>query len=313
MSETHPTTPNDSPSTLTPEERRAARAARKAERRRRRLAGELEVHEPHKVGIPPLGAYFKGLWERRQFAMEMSRTDVRVQHLNTVLGGLWLVLNPIFLAFVYFFLVAILRGGARGPEFLAHLVACLFVFHGIVHASINHGAKSVVSGGKLILNSAFPRALLPLSSVITAVKRFLPAIPIYLIVHAATGVPFSLSMLWVVPIFAMFLLMSAGLALAAAAVQVYLRDLRSFLPYALRLWLYASPIIWFAHDVPDQYRALLYVNPAAPMLTAWNDAIIEGHAPGLDVMLAGLAWAVGIFLAGALFFISREREFAVRL
>ena len=316
MSETHPSTDNPSgdvaPRPLDPAERRAAAAARKAARRRRRLAGELEVHEPHKVGLPPIGTYLKNVWQRREFAFELSRTDMRVGQLNTVFGALWLVINPILLACVYFVLVTIIRGGSRGPDFLAHLVAALFVFS-IVQASINQGAKSVVNGGKLILNSAFPRVLLPLSSTITALKRFVPAVPIYLIVHAVTGMPFTLEMFYAVPVLVLFVLMSAGLAMAAAAVQVYFRDLRSFLPYALRLWLYSSPILYYADDVPERFRAILYVNPAAPVLTAWNDAIILGRVPELATMLAGLAWAAGIFVAGALFFLSREREFAVRL
>ena len=41
--------------------------------------------------------------------------------------------------------------------------------------------------------------------------------------------------------------------------------------------------------------------------------LIAGHAPEAAAMLQGLAWGVGIFVAAGLFFLSREREFAVRL
>ena len=53
------------------------------------------------------------LWRRREFAFELSRTDLRAQHFNTVFGQLWLVLNPLLLACVYFVLVDILRARTR--------------------------------------------------------------------------------------------------------------------------------------------------------------------------------------------------------
>jgi teichoic acid transport system permease protein len=98
-----------------------------------------------------------------------------------------------------------------------------------------------------------------------------------------------------------------------AAGQVYFRDLKNFLQYALRMWLYASPILYFASRVPDRYEFLLVLNPLAPLLTAWSDIIDFGRAPqGTDLALAA-GWAFSLFVLGALFFISREREFAVRL
>jgi teichoic acid transport system permease protein len=58
---------------------------------------------------------------------------------------------------------------------------------------------------------------------------------------------------------------------------------------------------------------MLWVNPLAPILTAWSDVLHAGHAPSSWALLVGTAWAVALFVLGTLFFISREREFAVRL
>jgi teichoic acid transport system permease protein len=276
------------------------------------FGGERHVHEPHKVGIPPLVPYARTLWRRRDFAYELSRTDLRAQHFNTAFGQLWLVLNPLLLAMVYFLLVDILRNGSRGTPFFAHLIAGLFTFY-FVQQSINHGAKSVVSGGRLILNTAFPRLLLPFSSVLTAFLRFVPTLVVYAIVHVAAGLPIGWSLLWALPILALFVILAAGLASFVAAAQVYFRDLRSFLPYLLRMWLYISPVLYYAHEVPGRYSLLLDVNPLAPLLTAWSDALTQGKHPSAHLLIVGGAWAVGLFVAGSLFFMSREREFAVRL
>ncbi len=73
--------------------------------------GEFHVYEPHKAGLPPLKEYFKELWRRREFAIEMSRATLRAQNSDTVFGVLWNVLNPLLLAAVYYVLVVVLSGG----------------------------------------------------------------------------------------------------------------------------------------------------------------------------------------------------------
>jgi teichoic acid transport system permease protein len=274
--------------------------------------GERHVYEPHRVGLPPLRKYLAELWRRREFAVELSRTNLRAQHFNTVLGQVWLVVNPLMLAIVYFILVSILRGGARGWPFFAHLIAGLFAFH-LVSQSMTKGAKSVVKGGRLILNSAFPRTLLPIASVITAFVQFLATMVIYGVVHAIAGLPLGTHLLWTIPIVALLVVFATGVATLVSAAQVYFRDISSFLPYATRIWLYGSPILYYVDEVPDRFKPIIYANPLTPLLGSWSDVLNLGQAPSRDMMLAGAAWAFGALLVGMLFFISREREFAVRL
>jgi teichoic acid transport system permease protein len=281
-------------------------------RRDDEFTSERRVYEPHKIGLPPLGAYVRELWRRRDFAREMAKTTLQAQHFNTAFGQLWLVLNPLLLAGVYFILVDILRGGANRPGFFAHLLAGIFAYH-LVSDAVRQAVKSVTGGGRLILNTAFPRALLPLSSVITAFMRFLPCLLIYVPVHLISGLPINASLLWVLPLVALLLILASGMAMLVAAGQVYFRDLKNFLPYVLRVWLYASPVLYFANEVPAKYEPILKINPLGGLLTAWSDVINQGVAPSTESMLLSCGWAFAIFAVGALFFISREREFAVRL
>jgi teichoic acid transport system permease protein len=277
------------------------------------FTSERHVYEPHKIGLPPLGPYVRELWRRREFAREMARTNLRAQHFNTVFGQLWLVLNPLLLACVYFLLVYILRGsGSRGVEFFAHLLAGLFAYY-FISDSIRLSVKSVTGGGRLILNTAFPRALLPLSSVITAFLRFLPTLVIYVPVHIVAGLPFGPHLLWLVPLILLMFVMASGAGMLVSALQVYFRDMASFLPYLLRVWLYISPVLYYANEVPERYKILLSINPIGQLLTAWDEVINAGGTPGLDSMVIASAWAFGVLAAGFLFFVSREREFAVRL
>jgi len=276
------------------------------------FASEHHVYEPHSIGLPPLGPYVREAWRRRSFADELSRTKLRAQHYNTAFGQLWLVLNPLLLACVYFVLVDIVRGGSSRPGFFAHLVAGIFAYH-LVSDAVRDGTKSVVSGGRLILNSAFPRVLLPLASVVSAFKRFLSTVAIYVPLHLASGLSVGPELLWAIPLVALLIVLSSGAAMIVAALQVYFRDLKNLMPYMLRLGLYVSPILYFAEEMPAKYRFLLDLNPLGQLLSAWSDVVNLGQAPSVHQLAVAAAWAGGVFLVGSLFFISREREFAVRL
>jgi teichoic acid transport system permease protein len=276
------------------------------------FTSEHHVYEPHRIGLPPIRPYVRELWRRRQFAIELSRTTLRAQHFKTALGQLWLVINPLMLTLVYFLLVDILRGGTRGATFFAHLMVGMFAFH-FMTGAINQGAKSVVGSGRLVLNTAFPRTLLPLAAVRTAFMRFLPTVGVYTVVHVVSGLPIGPHLLWVMPIFLILTIFTAGVAMLAAAAQVYFRDVRSFLPYFNRIWMYATPVLYYLDEVPSRLRWIIDFNPLTPIFASLSDVANRGLEPNPTYLAWGLAWALVAFVAGALFFMSREREFAVRL
>lgn len=276
------------------------------------FTSQHHVYEPYKAGLPPLAPYLRELWRRKEFAFELSRTRMRAQHFTAAFGRLWLLLNPILLTLVYFMLVDILRGGAAGWDFFAHLMAGLFAFQ-VIQVSVRQGVRSVTSGGRLILNTAFPRLLLPLSSAITAFRRFLPSLAIYGTVHLLVGAPVGWELVMVAPIMALLFFFAAGVAVLASAVQVYFRDLSQFVPYALRIWLYSTPILYYASDVPTRYDWVLLINPAAPIIRCWSQVLDEGKVPDAYLLAMAAGWALVTFVGASLFFMSRERELAVRL
>ena len=270
------------------------------------------VYEPHRIGLPPLRPYLSELWSRRHFAVELARANLRSQQFNTVLGQLWLILNPLFLAFVFYLLVNIVRDGDRGSGFFAHLMLGLFTYR-LVSVSVKQGARSVVGGGRLILNAAFPRALLPISSVLTAFVRFLPMLAIYAVVHVATGLPISLELLWAFPILALALVLSLGGAMLSATAQVYFRDLANILPYFLRISLSLAPVLYYADDVPERLQPFLALNPLYGLLGSLSEAVNQGTTPSAVLLGLAVAWPLTIFFTGAFIFLAKEREFAVRL
>jgi ABC-type polysaccharide/polyol phosphate export permease len=274
--------------------------------------GERHVYEPHRAGLPNMRVYVRELWRRREFGFELSRSSLRAAHFDTAFGQLWLVINPLLLGVVYFILVDVISGAHQDATYFAHLLSGLFAFY-YISGSMSTGAKSVTGGGKLIMNTAFPRVLMPLSSTLTAFFRFLPTLLILAVVMVVAGLPFGPHLLLAVPLLAEITLFAAGMAMIFAALQVYFRDASSFLPYFTRIWLYLSPVLWFPEQAHGLLKTFSVLNPLYWLLGSWSELLIEGHIPDAEFLAAGFLFAVVTFAFGWVFFVSREREFAVRL
>jgi ABC-type polysaccharide/polyol phosphate export permease len=269
---------------------------------------------PHRAGLPPLVKYFRELWHRRAFAAEMSRATMRGANTLTYFGQAWLVLNPLLLAGVYYMLVTIIRG-EHNPALFTHLTLSLFAFT-IVSTAVTSGATSVTKSGKLLINTAFPRLLIPLSAVRTAFFRFLPTVPVYLAFHLAFGNPWHPRMLLSLYFLGCMVVFGMGLAAFFATLQVYFRDTSSFLPYFVRIWMYLSPVLWLPESLAGMGRAVRTVvglNPMYSMLGGYTDLIQDGAFPATYMWVSSAAWALAVAVIGFLFFMSRERDFAVRL
>jgi teichoic acid transport system permease protein len=284
---------------------------------------KIQVFEPHRASLPKLIPYFKEFWRRREFAIQLSKFSDKAEYLDSKLGKLWLIINPLFLAVIYYLLVTIIRGSDSdidGITTLSHILIGLFTFY-FAQNTILMGAQSITSGGRLILNQAFPRALLPLSSALSAWRQFVPTIPVYIAIVVAgkiifpdSALPgFSWNYLYVPLVFLPLVLTSFGLALIFATMNVYFRDTSKLLSYTMRIWLYASPVLWLPSMLTGSYRILLYLNPFGPALTANSQIWIDGSSPSLSHIVGAYLWAIFTLIIGGYFFISRERDFAVRI
>jgi teichoic acid transport system permease protein len=234
-----------------------------------------------------------------------------------VFGQLWLILNPLLLALVYFMLVLILGRGRGQHDYLPHIMAGLFLYY-YFNACLRGGAGSVVGGGRLILNTAFPKALLPLSSVLVAAYRFMPTLLVFLALRLVKGDGLSWTMLWGVPVFVFLTIFGAGMAMLFATLNLYFRDVSNFLPYMLRLWLYLSPVLYFPEQLlnrlpPALDHVVVLANPLFAPLATWSRVMVQDVQPQPLYLLISACWAIAALVVGSYIFLSREREFAVRL
>jgi teichoic acid transport system permease protein len=81
----------------------------------------------------------------------------------------------------------------------------------------------------------------------------------------------------------------------------------------VRIWLYLSPILWYIEDVPHSLAPLIRFNPLVYLIGGWSDLLVRSQVPPVYIWVGAAAWGIAAAVVGSLFFMSREREFAVRL
>jgi teichoic acid transport system permease protein len=272
------------------------------------------VYESTATGMPPLRPYLAELWGRRRFVWHLARSDLKAEHYDSAIGQLWVVLDPLLLAAVYFLLRSVVKPVATNVgrnAVIAHLVWAVFVFTFVSNAMMA-GARSLLQGRGLIMNASFPRAVLPITAIIKAVFDFIPTLFVYFAFHLVLGQPFGLALLELPVIIVALTVMSLGLGLLFAPLMVFYRDTGGFLPYITKIWLYVTPVLYFVVEIPPKLLVYLRYNPLYPSFVALEQ-IFSARWPSPTYLIAAWAWALGFFFFGAVAFLARERDFAVRL
>ncbi len=274
------------------------------------------VFEPNTKALPPVREYLASLWARRRFMVELARAESRGSRSSTVLGELWAVIDPLFQVALYWFLLSIIRQGkgARSGSLSQNLVLMvggIFLFT-LTSTTVTAGGRSILSAKNLMLNSTFPRALLPLSAAYKAVVEFIPTIFIYLLFHIAFGQSFGMGFFVLPLLFVIQMVMAIGLGLMFATFTVFLRDTTNILGYIMRVLFFATPVIYPASAIPDQLKVFLQLNPLLALFTAYQDIILGGAPNPVDVVISG-AWATLFIVLGYRLFVANESSFALRL
>jgi teichoic acid transport system permease protein len=272
------------------------------------------VYESTATGMPPLRPYLTELWGRRRFIWHLARSDLKAEHYDSAIGQLWVVLDPLLLAAVYFLLRSVVKPtgtGAGRNAVIAHLVWAVFVFTFVSNAMMA-GARSLLAGRGLIMNASFPRAVLPLTAIIKSVFDFIPTMFVYFAFHLVLGQPFGIALLALPGIIVVLTVMALGLGLLFAPLMVFYRDTGGFLPYVTKIWLYVTPVLYFVVEIPPKLLVYLRYNPLYPSFVALEQ-IFSARWPSPTYLIAASAWALAFFFVGAVVFLARERDFAVRL
>lgn len=274
----------------------------------------VTVYEPPTRSFPPLRAYAASVWERRSLMWQMTRSNLKARHYNTIFGQVWLLVDPLLTAAVFYLLRSVIRPIGSPDErnlLVAHLIMAIFFFFFVSDAVIG-GSKSIMKHRQLLLNSPFPRAMFPITHVLQAVFDFLPMLAIYMGLHVILDQPITLALLWVPVVYVALVLFALGGALLFSTLSVLYRDVGTLIPYLSRIWMYITPVLYLTSEIPEQFHSLLQMNPLYPSFAAL-EAIFQGHAPPLPFVAGAYLWALASMLVGGAVFLTQERNLAIRI
>lgn len=263
---------------------------------------------------PSFGAYVRDAWQRRHFVVASAKAELRGARSRTVLGEIWAVVDPLFMAAIYWFLIhTIRRGSTDDPtERLVILISGIFLFS-FTSTMVSSGGRSIVRNKGLLLNSTFPRILMPATEIYKGILDLGPYMAVYAVIHVLIGGPITIWLLAVPLLIAVQVLIGSGLALFFSTLTVYFRDMSNVLDYVMRVLFFATPILYPVGMLPGNAHGILsVVNPFFSLFACFQSAFL-GRTPELTDVMVALTWAVVTCVVGYRVFVSRERGFALRL
>ena len=265
------------------------------------------IIEPRKGWAP---VDLKMIWNYHELLYFLTKRDIKVRYKQTVLGGLWAIIQPVFSMIVFTLLFGRL---AKIPS--DGIPYPIFVYAGLLPwtyfaNALSASGNSLVGSANLITKVYFPRLIVPASASLAGLLDFFVA----MIVLGALMVYYQF-----LPCFAVFLfpvlvgltfLCAVGAGLWLSALNVQYRDIRYVIPFLVQLWMFVSPVIYPVSIIKKEYQWLLALNPMGGVIKAYRASLL-GHLP-VDWSLLGISTGIILllFISGLYYFRRMEQVFA---
>ena len=256
--------------------------------------------------------YWRALWRYRELFIVLAWRDVAVRYKQTIIGLAWVMLQPLASAAVF----TIVFGKVAKLPSLEAVPYAVMVFAGLlpwqlISGSVSNAASSLTGNSGLISKVYFPRLIVPSSAVVVCLVDF----AVGLLVMAGLMVWYQYmpdARVLLLPIFVLMAALAAiGPGLWIASLNVRYRDFRQVLPFLIQFGMYLSPVAYASAVVPEQWKLLYHLNPAAAVIDGFRWCLLRGAVP---IYWPGflLAWVVivALLIVGVRQFRNTERTFA---
>jgi len=249
------------------------------------------------------------LWRYRDLAYQIAARDVTVRYRQTALGAAWAVLQPVGFMIVF----SLFFGGVAGVESdglpyalfsLAALVPWTFFAN-----SLLLGSESLVSNSALVSKIYFPRIFMPAGAIAAGLVDLSISLVILFAVVLIYGLVPPLAVL-VLPVLIVIMLAAVlGATAALSAINVRYRDVKYVIPFAIQLWLFATPVVYPSSLIDEPWRTLTAINPMVGVVEGFRWAVLGTDAP-LELIGVSAVSAIVFLVAGLAYFDRVERSFA---
>jgi len=250
------------------------------------------------------------LWRYRELLYFLTWRDIKVRYKQTFLGASWAILQPLLTMILFSVVFGYFAGlPSEGVPYPVFTLTALVPWQLFAYA-LNQSSTSLIADKNLITKIYFPRLVIPLSSVLSALLDFLIAS----LLLAGMLLIYRLPLTWralTLPLWvglALLTAMAVGLWLSALNVQY--RDVRYTLPFLTQFWMYATPIAYSLTIVPEQWRWLYSLNPMTGVVEGFRWALLGTSSPATGPALVSALLVLLLFLGGLVYFKRMEDRFA---
>jgi lipopolysaccharide transport system permease protein len=250
------------------------------------------------------------IWENRELLYFFAWRDVKVKYKQTYLGISWAIVQPLLLMGVFYFVFFKTLKVSVGMSYPAYTFAGLILW-GLFSSGITHGSESLLSNSQIIRKIYFPRILIPLASLLTALIDFLIAFLLLIILLIIFRQPVGLQAIYCFPIAIAFTFVASfGIGSFLSALNVKYRDFRYLLPFGMQLLFFSSQVVYSIHSLQQSWlKWLLYCNPLNGALELFYYPLQKDHLNSIGIIIS--AGVTFVFLVtGLVYFRKTEAYFA---
>ncbi len=270
------------------------------------------IIEPPKRSIP---IEWSELWAYRDLFLVMAWRDLSVRYKQTLLGILWVILQPVLTMLVFTFIFNRMAGiqSGDGTPYPIFLYTGLLLWQ-YFSSTVNNSAQSMVANASLIQKVYFPRLIIPATSATTAFVDLAVSSVVLVAMMLYYGFIPQLSGVAVIPVLLLVVTLTAlGAGLFLASLNVKYRDVRYALPFFINIGLYITPVIYPVYML-DRYPAvktlLVVLNPMAGVINIARTGLLGSSAIGWGTLAVSLIVSIIYFLFGLYYFKRTESYFA---
>lgn len=252
------------------------------------------------------------MWEKRDFVAALPLEELKAAHQATLLGNVWHLGNPLLSVAVYYIVFGKLLNSSRGIDnFILFLVVGVFAYR-LTSNCISDGARSISSNAGLMRSFRFPRAILPVSSVVRHFYTFSFELMVIAVVALVTGEGVQQRWLVLPLLLILHAVIALGGSLIAARLNDTFRDVQQVIPFVLRLGMYASGVMFDIRekvvDAPGWIRAIVRWNPMVSLVELYRYVFLGGPVDGAAAARL-VAVSIGMLLIGFRYFVAAESRY----
>lgn len=256
----------------------------------------------------------KELIEYKDLIVLLVKRNYAVMYKQTILGPLWLILNPLITVALYVFVFGNLAGlSTDGTPQMAFYLAGNTLWS-YFSTSLTETSGTFVNNAAVFGKVYFPRLVSPIAAVMTGLLNMavqLAMLVVVMIINAVNGYSFHLGfpLLWIPLLILQMAFLGLGCGIIISSLTTKYRDLKILVTFGIQLWMYISPVVYSIAQIPEKYLGLYMLNPVAPIMNMWRYAILGSGQPHYGYW--GISWVVTavVLFIGIILFSKVEKTF----